>query len=99
MIIIITTNNIIIQSAERQGGAAQLWRGAAGLQRADRNAADMPELDENPPALVVDGLGHALPAFDLLLCEDAWDARISCSLFPVSCIRLQDSIPSDLQVC
>ena len=48
----------------------------------------MPELAVDEGTLCVDGIGHALPAFDLLLCEDTWHARVSSSLSIVSSIRL-----------
>src|SRR5215216_8195231 len=40
---------------------------AAGLQRIVRDAADMPQLDENPPAFFVYAVGDLAPACDLLL--------------------------------
>ena len=40
---------------------------AAGLERGMRNAADMPELQEDHAALGVNGIDHLAPARDLLL--------------------------------
>jgi hypothetical protein len=44
---------------------------AAGLERGMRDAADMPELEENDRALGVDGIDDLLPAFDLRLAVNA----------------------------
>ena len=53
---------------------------AAGLQRRVRDAADMPDLDEDAPALFVHAVGHLAPAGDLLLRIDAGRILIALAL-------------------
>src|SRR5207247_7125115 len=53
---------------------------AAGLQRVVRDAADMPDLDEDAPALFVHAVGHLAPAGDLLLRIDAGRILIALAL-------------------
>ena len=53
---------------------------AAGLQRIVRDAADMPDLDEDAPAFFMHAVGDLAPACDLLLGIDAGRILIALAL-------------------
>ena len=58
-----------------------------------RNPPDVPELREDTPARRVDGVGHALPAGDLLRAENAGRAWIALAFLGDLC-ALGDDQPS-----
>ena len=67
-------------------------RHAVGLQRGVRNAADMPQLQEDPAAGLVHGVGHQAPAVDLLPAVDAGRPGVALALHRDLC-RLRDDQP------
>ena len=54
--------------------------GPVGLQRRMRYPPDMPELQKDPAARAMHGIGHALPAGDLVGAVDAGRTRIADAL-------------------